>query len=53
MFWQFNMLTVNFPKYFDDCTDCTFHKFCTDLVDCAVCVYYAIHNFFADYYFSR
>ena len=22
-----NMLIVNFPKYFNNCTDCAFHKF--------------------------
>ena len=23
----FNMLIANFPKYFNNCTDCAFHKF--------------------------
>ena len=50
LFWHFIMLVANFPKYFDDCADCAFHKFYADCVDCANC---SFHNSFADSYFSR
>ena len=35
-----NMLIAIFPKYFNNCTDCAFHKF-------ALIALFAFHNFFS------
>ena len=45
----FNMLIANFPKYFNNSTDCAFHKFAfiaPFYADCVVCADHAFRNFF-------